>query len=394
MVGVDGLSEYNFFTSLRSKMERLRVLHTADIHLGAKFTGLGARGREQRRKLLETFDKIVDLAINSRVHLVLVAGDLFDSNRPAPELVSAVLRGFDRLANQATEICLVPGTHDRYGETSVYRREEFTQRPYLHVLTDIRLTPIALPSLSTTVWGRALVESQPEDVLAGLRRQGSAHWQLALVHGSLRLPGRVEQDEALIDPASLAACGMDYVALGHWHSLADYSRWGPPTWYCGAPEPISARDRDAGYVILAEFPREGVPEIKPVRVSRRRAETLYVNMDEIADALELRRRLEDLADENLMLEVVLRGLASPHLLIDPLELQEDLAPFFFHLRIEDGSSLSVEDVGKLRLPPNTLGGRFLQLAQARIAAAPPQEKHLVEEALRVGLAYLERSDTG
>ncbi len=375
-------------------MERLRVLHTADIHLGAKFTGLGARGREQRRKLLETFDKVVDLAINSHVHLVLVAGDLFDSNRPTPELLNAVLRGLDRLEGQAIEICLVPGTHDRWGEASVYCRQEFLQRPYIHIFTDSRFIPLELPSLSTTVWGRALAESQTGDVLAGLHREGPSQWQLALVHGSIRLPGHVEQDEAMMDTASLAACGMDYVALGHWHSLADYSRWGPPAWYCGAPEPISARDREAGYVILAEFPRESAPEIKPVRVSRRRAEILHVNMDEIADPLELRRRIEAMADENLMLDVKLRGLASPHLLFDSLELQDDLAHFFFHLHIEDASSVSVDEVDKLHLPVTTLSGKFLDLARARIAEGPPEEKKLVEEALKVGLAYLARSDAG
>ncbi len=375
-------------------MDRLRVLHTGDIHLGAKFMGLGVRGREQRRKLTETFGKVIDLAINARVHLFLVAGDLFDSNHPAPELINTVLDGFDRLERHGIEVCLVPGTHDRYTETSVYRRAEFTGRGNLHIFTGSEMVPLQIPSLQTTVWGRALAESQPGDVLAGLRREGSSLWHIALVHGSLLIPGVVEDDEAMIDTASLGTSGMDYVALGHWHSLADHSRWGTPAFYCGAPEPISSRDRDAGFVILAEFPLGAGPEIKPIRVSRRRADILYVNMDEIADGHELLKRIQALADEHLMLDVVLRGLAPHDLLLDPAELEEDLSPFFFHLRIKDDSALSVEDLGKLRLPENTLSGRFLRLAEARMSESTPDERKLLEDALKVGLAYLARSDAG
>jgi len=375
-------------------MDRLRVLHTGDIHLGAKFTGLGIRGREQRRKLVETFGKVVDLAINTRVHLFLIAGDLFDSNQPAPELVNLVLGGFERLERHAIEICLVPGTHDRYSDTSVYRRRDFADRSNLHIFTRGELTPLELPSLRTTIWGRALVEAQPGDILAGLHRGDSSQWHIALVHGSLRVPGLVEEDEAMIDTASLGASGMDYVALGHWHSLADYSRWGTPAFYCGAPEPLSVRDRDAGFVIMAEFPASGRPEIKPIRVSRRRADILHVNMDEIADGHELRKRIQALADENLMLDVVLRGLTPHDLLLDPVEMEEDLSPFFFHLRIKDLSSLSVEHLGRLRLPESTLSGCFVRLAQAKIRESQAEERKLLEEALKVGLAYLSRSDSG
>ncbi len=375
-------------------MERLRILHTADNHLGAKFTGLGTRGRDQRRKLIETFDKIVELAIEARVHLFLVAGDLFDSNRPSPELVHAVLHGFDRLDGHAIEVCLAPGTHDRYDASSIYRRPEFASLSNFHLFERDTMTPLELPALRTTVWGRALSQSQPGDVLAGLHRDGPSQWQLALVHGSLRMPGVVEEDEAMVDTASLGACGMDYVALGHWHSLADYSRWGTPAYYSGAPEPMSVSDRDAGYVILVELTLNAGAEIRPVRVSRRRAEVLQVNMDEIADGLELRRRIEERADENLMLDVVLRGVTRHDLLLDPVELRDDLAPFFFHLRIKDSSSLSVEDLGALHFPENTLSGRFVELARKRIAESSGEESGLLQEALKVGLSYLARGDAG
>jgi exonuclease SbcD len=57
----------------------LKILHTADIHLGAKFSGLGSKGDSQREQLRATFKNVIATAINERVNIVLIAGDLFDA---------------------------------------------------------------------------------------------------------------------------------------------------------------------------------------------------------------------------------------------------------------------------------------------------------------------------
>jgi DNA repair exonuclease SbcCD nuclease subunit len=51
----------------------LKVLHTADVHLGAKFSGLGHKGASQREQLLVTFRNVVDTAINEKADIVLIA---------------------------------------------------------------------------------------------------------------------------------------------------------------------------------------------------------------------------------------------------------------------------------------------------------------------------------
>ena len=76
----------------------LRILHTADAHLGAKFLGLGEKGRLQRSQLLETFEAVVDLAIGREVNLFLVAGDLFDSNRVPKSTLTRVASRLEKLA--------------------------------------------------------------------------------------------------------------------------------------------------------------------------------------------------------------------------------------------------------------------------------------------------------
>ena len=99
----------------------LRVLHTADVHLGARHADLGEQAAAQRERQLTAFRATVDLALAEPVDLFLVAGDLFDSNvqpRRSVELVAAELR---RLVDARIRAVLIPGTHDVYDRASIYR---------------------------------------------------------------------------------------------------------------------------------------------------------------------------------------------------------------------------------------------------------------------------------
>ena len=45
-----------------------------------------------------------------------------------------------------------------------------------------------------------------------------ASWKVGMIHGSRRLPGKVDSDDVIFSDAEIAASGLDYLALGHWHS--------------------------------------------------------------------------------------------------------------------------------------------------------------------------------
>lgn len=76
----------------------IKILHTADLHLGRSFASLRDKAREHRRQLLKTFEKIIELAIRENVSLILIAGDLFDSNREYGIVIGKVLSAFNNLA--------------------------------------------------------------------------------------------------------------------------------------------------------------------------------------------------------------------------------------------------------------------------------------------------------
>ena len=98
-----------------------RLLHMADVHLGARHRDLGAAAQQQRERQFAAFRRAVDTAIEREVDAVLIAGDLFDSNAQPQRSVEKAASELRRLADHGIPVVVIPGTHDCYDQTSLYR---------------------------------------------------------------------------------------------------------------------------------------------------------------------------------------------------------------------------------------------------------------------------------
>src|ERR687892_49370 len=102
----------------------LRLLHTADVHLGARHADLGDRAATQRERQFAAFVATIDLALGEKVDLLLIAGDLFDSNVQPKRSVERAAAQLERLAAAKIRTVIVPGTHDSYDRASIYRAND------------------------------------------------------------------------------------------------------------------------------------------------------------------------------------------------------------------------------------------------------------------------------
>ncbi len=80
---------------------------------------------------------------------------------------------------------------------------------------------------------------------------------IGLLHGSVQIPGLVDEDEVIITPSQIAGCGMDYLALGHWHSFGDYSQQDVVALYPGSPEIVGLDQAEQGQVLVVDLDNEG-----------------------------------------------------------------------------------------------------------------------------------------
>src|SRR2546428_305441 len=99
----------------------LRLLHTADVYFGARHDDLGEAAAAQRERQFAAFKATIDLAIAEKVDVFLIANDLFDSNTQPRRSVDRVAAKLKRLDKAQIQTVIIPGTHDCYDRSSIYR---------------------------------------------------------------------------------------------------------------------------------------------------------------------------------------------------------------------------------------------------------------------------------
>src|SRR6476660_3431294 len=86
----------------------MRLLHTADWHLGKKLERF-SRLEEQKLAL----EEIIQIADEQEVDAILIAGDLFDNYNPASEAVELFYKTLKRLSkNGKRAVIAIAGNHD------------------------------------------------------------------------------------------------------------------------------------------------------------------------------------------------------------------------------------------------------------------------------------------
>ncbi|TMJ16767.1 MAG: DNA repair exonuclease [Bacillati bacterium ANGP1] len=366
----------------------LRILHTADVHLGATFRGLGDRGREQRRQLEATFAQVVRLAIEERVNAVVIAGDLFDSVAAARAHLASAAQELRRLGEAAIPVCAIAGNHDPLGEGSASVWGDLAAHASITVFGP-QLEARVFADLDLTVVGcsrqRHLSAHSP---LSGLPVARQTRFVVALAHGSVERPdlpaqfGQITREE-------IARSEVDYLALGDWHSTRDVSAGGVSAWYSGAPEMIDLDEPDSGNVCVVTLDAPGRVEVDRRRVGRRRGRRLVLDVATLAGAEAVERAIRAEADPDLALNVVITGLASLGECVSAERVQEDLAGEFFRLRILDESHVRPEAIDPAQFPENTVLGRFVRMMQAELAGREGDARTIAEDALHWGVALLQ-----
>lgn len=183
---------------------------------------------------------------------------------------------------------------------------------------------------------------------------------------------------------------MDYLALGHWHSFRDCSQGATTAFYCGSPEPIDMDQRGAGSVALVTIRDRGEVDVQQIRVGSRAFDQMTINLELVKSLDDIAQIISAKADPNLILEVTLKGV--PHLehALDPRELEEELGGRFFCLRLLDRASERLDDVSIEDYPRDTVAGGFIRAMEARMAKCSPDEKDIYAEALRLGVALIQK----
>ena len=247
----------------------LKILHTADWHLGRRFPSFPEEAQKKlSRARMDVIARILDVARRNSVNAVLCAGDLFDDPTPAQDFWEGLAATFRNQGASHPPVFLVPGNHDPLTSESVWAKSHpfRSQLPeWVHVVDDDEFSYELAPG--AILYARPCRSKAGENDLAMAlpeREPGDARIRIGCVHGSTFDMDGYQTNFPICRDAG-GHRGLDYLAIGDTHSFRDVTATLPvPTVYPGAPEPTTFDEPDAGYVALVALFRHGT---RP-RVSR------------------------------------------------------------------------------------------------------------------------------
>jgi len=370
----------------------IRILHTADLHLGAPLKNFGDLVRERRREFLKTFDRIITLAIKREVDCLLVAGDLFDATQVDAETVGRVQDGFERLAGRGIRVILIPGTHDNVvSAESVYNRYPFAGA---HILKDPVVTePLALEIRGTTVnfYGFAFRSDRSREALESMRRRDAGGLHVGLLHGSLKGSPEWEMRKKDIPftVAELAALGLDYIALGHYHNVGCLEAQGRVVaCYPGSPEGKKFGENGERHVLIVEV-GERVATVEKVPVQTRIVDERVVDASLFPEPDALEGELARFASPDLIARIRLVGTVEDPL--DTANLVGRLQGKYAWLELVDETDLYDSDHVKRMEREDSIRGLFIRKVHERFGKAESEtERELCREALKLIMGRFSR----
>ena len=344
-----------------------RLLHMADVHLGARHDDLGPAAADQRERQFGAFQRAVDLALTEKVDLILICGDLFDSNTQPRRSVERAAAELSRAVERKIPTVVIPGTHDCYDAASIYRVFDLADiagaapdSALLTVMTDEK-DKVDFGHLDLTVVARTFpTKRAPSSPIAGVAGAAQGKWKIGMVHGSFAVPGRFEQDDVVFTDQEVADSGLDYLALGHWHSFRE-GKSGGTTWaYPGAVDLVAVDQDGAGHVLLVGLEERGGRRevtLEQRRVGRTDFQRVELDAAALTSQAELERQLRERANEDRVLDVRIAGVRSVDLDLDPDEMERQLRGSFLRLRIRDASVPQMAGTAA-QAPADTILGAF------------------------------------
>jgi DNA repair protein SbcD/Mre11 len=374
-----------------SGSNRLRILHTADLHLERSFSSWESAAQVRPQDLYDVLDQIGEIARREQVHLVLLAGDQFDRHNPSGKAFARFRGWLERLHADGIQAAMIPGNHDSYWYGDSVYRQGLPDRTLLFTEPDCaKPVELSINGISVHLYGIAHDHTRERDVLPGFRRRHDDGVHIGMLHATVDPPADFNVLDRYLPLRSeqLRETGLDYIALGHIHRARTINPGVPGmASYPGSPEPLTTTETGSRSVNLLTF-GGGAPTLETITCGRRRAERRSIDCTGL-NADEIARHIATLADENLILGVNLTG--APDDLIDPDMLRARTAGYFCYLTITDETA--VVDTGFVRRieGERTIRGEFVRRLRERIEQAENErERERAALALRLGLIQLER----
>ena len=245
-------------------MNKIKFIHCADLHIDSPFKGISDINEDLREILynstFQSFRNIVDLAIENKVHAVLIAGDVYDG---ADKSLKAQLRfreELKRLSDNGIPSFIVAGNHDPLDSWSA--SIEWPEMAHFFGGDKVAKFPLIIEEETVAeIYGISFPKQNVTDNLAlQFDRENDKVPAIAILHTNIgENTGHKSYAPATVE--DLKSRKMDYWALGHVHTQKLLSENSPVILYPGNAQARNPRELSKKGCTLVEMGKDGSCEL-------------------------------------------------------------------------------------------------------------------------------------
>lgn len=371
-------------------MKSVQLVHTADLHLGTPFSLFPEKAALLQKEQLQMLMEICSVCRKNNVHLLLIAGDFFESVDPPESLIQETCAILQSIPD--THIFISPGNHDPAEPESAWLKLSWPH--HVHIFSG-GLEYHELPDLQTRVYGAAFRSTAaPDPLLKSSEYIPDPDWlNILLIHGDLVSTGQ----SSAYNPLSrdwLSQSGFDYIALGHVHQGFLPRRLGSGgPWYAypGCPAARGFDERASEGILSGILRKAGRTQCDLVftRVAKRHFRQLNVDISDCTGLDDIIRSIKRKSDtvgaswSDDAFKVILTGAPANDFKPGMILLKANLETSLFYLRLVDRTT------ARINLPvlaqEHSLAGAFVRQIIGDNPAVWEELAHEQQEIIHIGL---------
>ncbi|MBE7033536.1 MAG: DNA repair exonuclease [Ruminococcaceae bacterium] len=308
----------------------LKIVHCADIHIGASFGRLPShlaslRAEEQRNTFLNTIIYCKEKSVDA----LLICGDLFDSPTPSKRDAEFVRKALSSLS--PVPVFIITGNHDYMCSDSPFSKGNyFSDNVHIFPCFDYHFD---IPEKNTVIYGKSYSSAFTEASFTDISPDKS-RINILCLHGDFNSSGDYNQ----INKDLLSSLPINYTAMGHIHKEEIFQSGNVKCAYSGALDPTGFDDDGFTGFIYAEI-TEDETNLSPIPLSKRHYRNISYDVSG-EDTEKILQGIKNIINSEDLYKITLVGETSDELNTD--FLQNELEPCCFYVELFDETSISYD----------------------------------------------------
>lgn len=308
----------------------LRIVHCADIHIGASFGRLpshlaSVRAEEQRAAFLDT----VNYCKEKSVDALLICGDLFDSPTPLKKDAEFVRKALASLS--PVPVFIISGNHDYICPDSPFLKEDyFSDNVHIFPCFDHFFE---ISEKNTVIYGKSYNSTVTKDSFTDMPLDENKI-NIMCIHGDFNTAG----DYTQISRDVLSSLPINYAPMGHIHNGGIFQIGNVKCAYSGALDGTGFDDDGNIGIIYAEITPDET-KLFPVSLSKRHYHNVSYDISG-EDTEKILQELKSILHSDDLYKITLIGETADE--INTEFLGNELKAYCFYAEIYDDTSLSYD----------------------------------------------------